>query len=118
MSSKLKCIFPIASTPLRKINCITVGSCITICGTYFMVIGTNKYLRHNTVDKKKDDGPSNQFITTTIPTLKSFVFLPITESNDPYSFGMSLPILGIYSYYSYFLPKWWWSDFIKEDITK
>jgi len=114
MFSKLKCIFPVASSPFQKISCMTVGSCMTIGGSYLMIVGAHKYVSRNTTDKIMEYIPStnNSYIKTAISCVTS----PVTKSNNPYTFGLSFPILGLYGYGSYMFSKWWYND-IKQSMV-
>ena len=106
MFSRFNCIFPIASSPFQKFSCITVGTCMTVGGSYFVMSEANKYMEKYEDNKitKKENNPRNSFLTT----MNSFFLLPLTESNNPYSVGMSVPLLGAYSLSSYVWTRWWY----------
>lgn len=107
MLSRLRCVFPVASSPFQKFSCITVGSCITIGGTYFVLTGVNKYISNESIGEKKENKRDYRFFPN---TRSSFLLIPTIESNDPYSFGMSMPLLGTYCVGYYFWSKWWYDD--------
>jgi hypothetical protein len=107
MFSRLKCIFPVASSPLQKFSCITVGSCITIGSTYFVLDRVNKYISNESIVEKKENKRNYRF---SLNTTSSFLLIPIMQSNDPYSFGMSLPLLGLYCVGGYFWSNLWYDN--------
>jgi hypothetical protein len=131
MFSKLKCVFPVATSPFQKISCTAVGIFITTGGIYSSINGINKYVDYNTNNKtvstvpdkkvsvfneqKVDNSHFESFALKPTEVVLTAVYSPLIATYNPYLFVVSLPFLGLYSYLQYNLSKLWYCS-IKQGI--